>query len=66
MDAPFKIGDLVTKVGGRYGGPGRVVGVTEELDETGYRLYSIAMKVEGGSGEFIHVFPASVLVLRDG
>lgn len=57
----FKVGDYVRKVGGRYGGPGRIVGVTEELDDDGYRLYNVAMKVEGGWGEFIHVFPDKVL-----
>lgn len=66
MTAPaFKEGDLVDKIGGRYGGPGRVVGVTADLDGDGYRLYDVAMRVEGGYGEFIHVFPASALRLRD-
>lgn len=62
MTAPvFNRGDLVEKFGGRYGGPGRIVGETEELSDDGYRLYAVAMKVEGGYGEFVHVFPASVL-----
>lgn len=61
----FSVNDKVRKVGGRYGGPGRIVGWTEELDEDGYRLYNVAMKVEGGYGEFVHVFPASVLVKDD-
>ena len=56
----FQVGDLVEKVGGRYGGPGRVIGITEDMGD-GYRLYSVAMKVEGGYGEFVHVFPAAVL-----
>lgn len=65
MSAPvFKRGDLVWKHGGRYGGPGRIVGETDELDPDGYRLYDVAMKVEGGYGEFVHVFPASVLRAR--
>jgi hypothetical protein len=59
----FQSGDLVEKVGGRYGGPGRVVGVSDDLGD-GYRLYSVAMKVEGGYGEFVHVFPAAVLRKR--
>ncbi|MGB3833744.1 MAG: hypothetical protein WA975_17985 [Mesorhizobium sp.] len=59
----FAVGDRVEKIGGRYGGPGRIVGVTTELDGDGYRLYNVAMKVEGGYGEFVHVFPASVLRL---
>lgn len=56
----FQSGDLVEKFGGRYGGPGRIVGVTDDLGD-GYRLYDVAMRVEGGYGEFVHVFPASVL-----
>ena len=27
----------------------------------GYRLFGVAMKVEGGYGEFVHVFPAAAL-----
>lgn len=56
----FKIGDLVVKTGGRYGGPGRIVGITDDLG-AGYKLYAVAMRVEGGYGEFVHVFPGSVL-----
>jgi hypothetical protein len=57
----FKDGDRVRKVGGRYGGPGRIVGSTMALDDSGYRLWNVAMKVEGGYGEFVHVFPETVL-----
>jgi hypothetical protein len=57
----FTPGQTIHKVGGRYGGPGRYVGDTMALDADGYKLYSVAMKVEGGYGEFIHVFPASAL-----
>lgn len=60
----FLIGDRVQKVGGRYGGPGRVVGISEDLDGDGYRLYQVAMRVEGGFGEFVHVFPAACLRLQ--
>ena len=56
----FALGDQVEKIGGRYGGPGRVVSVSEDLGD-GYRLFGVAMKVEGGYGEFVHVFPAAVL-----
>lgn len=56
----FQNGDLVEKIGGRYGGPGRIVGATVDLGD-GYRLYNVAMRVEGGYGEFVHVFPAVVL-----
>lgn len=60
----FKLGDLVEKIGGRYGGPGRIVSVSSDLGD-GYILYGVAMKLEGGWGEFIHVFPASVLRIRN-
>ena len=56
----FQLDDRVEKIGGRYGGPGRVVSVSKDLGD-GYRLYGVAMKVEGGYGEFVHVFPAAVL-----
>lgn len=59
----FKVGDLVEKFGGKYGGPGRVVSVSEDMGG-GYWLYGVAMKVEGGYGECVHVFPAAVLRLR--
>lgn len=57
----MNINDMIHKVGGRYGGPGRIVGVTNDLDSDGYRLYNVAMKVADGYGEFVHVFPAAVL-----
>jgi hypothetical protein len=56
----LRLGQRVEKIGGRYGGPGRIVSISEDLGD-GYRLYGVAMKVEGGYGEFVHVFPASVL-----
>ena len=56
----FALGDQVEKVGGRYGGPGRIVSVSEDMGD-GYRLFGVAMKVEGGYGEFVHVFPAAAL-----
>lgn len=37
-----------------------MVSVSEDLGD-GYRLFGVAMKVEGGYGEFVHVFPAAVL-----
>lgn len=57
----FNIGDRVQKVGGRYGGPGRIVGISEDLDEQGYRLLMVAMRVAEGYGEFVHVFPGACL-----
>lgn len=64
MTAPasLKIGDFVRKVGGRYGGPGQIVGETTELDSSGYKLWNVAMRVEGGTGRFVHVFPSNVLM----
>ncbi|MFC3074967.1 hypothetical protein [Shinella pollutisoli] len=61
IPGPFAIGERVRKVGGRYGGPGRIVGISEDLDGQGYRLYQVAMHVAGGYGEFVHVFPAAAL-----
>ncbi len=63
MTTKYKVGDKVQKIGGRYGGPGRIVGMTEDLGAIGgpYILYNVAMRVEGGYGEFVHVFPASML-----
>lgn len=61
--ADFLLGDRVQKVGGRYGGPGRIVGISEDLDGDGYRLYQVAMRVAEGFGEFVHVFPAACLRL---
>lgn len=66
MRAPeFKVGDHVVKVGGRYGGPGRIVGDTIGLDESGYKLFNVAHRIEGGYGEFVHVYPASMLRYED-
>lgn len=57
----FHLHQVVVKTGGRYQGPGIIVGWTAPLDEDGYRLYNVAMQVSGGSGLFVHVFPASAL-----
>lgn len=59
--AKFKNGDEIYKVGGRYGGPCRVIGDALDMDDNGYILYTVMMKVEGGYGEFVHVFPESAL-----
>lgn len=58
--AKFNDGDEIYKIGGRYGGPCRVVGSAIEI-EPGYLLYTCAMVVKGGYGEFVHVFPESAL-----
>ena len=59
--AELEIGDKVMKVGGRYGGPGTIVGKTVPLYDSDYVLYSVAMEVRDGYGQFVHVFPATVL-----
>lgn len=60
MAEPFAIGDPVEKIGGRYGGPGKVVGIADEFAD-GHRLYLVAHRIAGGFGEFVHVYPASNL-----
>jgi len=56
----FAIGDQVEKVGGRYGGPGRIVGISDDLGG-GHVLYLVAHRIAGGYGEFTHVYPAANL-----
>lgn len=58
----FRVGDRVEKIGGRYGGPGRVVGIADAFDD-GHVLYNVAHRIEGGFGEFTHVYPAANLRL---
>ena len=58
----FAVGDRVEKIGGRYGGPGRVVGVAADFDD-GHVLYNVAHRIAGGRGEFVHVYPAANLRL---
>lgn len=58
----FAIGDIVEKVGGRYGGPGRIAGIADEFAD-GHVLYLVAHKIAGGFGEFTHVYPATNLKL---
>jgi hypothetical protein len=62
MTIEFKPGDRVEKVGGRYGGPGRIVGIADHFDD-GHVLYNVAHQISGGYGEFVHVYPASNLRL---
>lgn len=57
----FQIGDHVRKIGGRYGGPGRIVGDTMALDDDGYKLWNVEHKIEGGYGKFCHVYPSNAL-----
>lgn len=60
-DSELHIGQWVNKVGGRYGGPGRIVGDTMALDDDGYKLWNVEHRIEGGYGKFCHVYPSSVL-----
>lgn len=57
----FCVGMPVQKIGGKYQGPGLIVGETLDLDAKGYKLFNVAMQVAGGKGWFVHVFPASGL-----
>lgn len=60
----FRIGQPVSKVSGHYQGPGIVRGFAW-MTLGGYWLYVVAMQVAGGSGEFAHVFPGSILAPRE-
>lgn len=58
----FSTGDRVEKLGGRYGGPGRIAGIASEFDD-GHVLYLVAHRIEGGFGEFCHVYATANLRL---
>lgn len=58
-DPKFQIGDLVFKWTGDYTGPGTVRGISEL--PSGKLRYLVGHKVEGGSGEFLHVYAAGNL-----
>ena len=49
----FEIGQLVYKWTGDYTGPGRVRGIA--FNQHGAVRYLVGHRVEGGSGEFLHV-----------
>jgi hypothetical protein len=55
----FEIGQLVYKWTGDYGGPGRVRGITVLPD--GKLRYLVGHRIEGGKGEFLHVYAAGNL-----
>lgn len=50
----FEIGQLVYKWTGDYSGPGRVRGITALPD--GKLRYLVGHRIEGGTGEFLHVY----------
>lgn len=50
----YQIGDAVFKWTGDYTGPGIVRGITKL--PTGKTRYLVGHKIEGGAGEFLHVY----------
>jgi hypothetical protein len=54
QETKFKVGDLVWKWTGGYGGPGRVRGVFPL--ENGNTRYVVGHRIEGGFGEFLHIY----------
>ena len=54
------IGEPVEKVGGKYGGPGKLV--ARWTDEHGDEMNVVAHRIEGGCGMFKHVYPAKMVV----
>lgn len=65
MADPFDIpiDTPVEKVGGSYGGPGIVRG--RAATEVGAPRYLVGHRIEGGYGEFLHVYPRDMLRTRD-
>ena len=57
--AKFEVGQLVYKWTGDYGGPGRVRGIATLPD--GKVRYLVGHRIEGGRGEFLHVYAAGNL-----
>jgi hypothetical protein len=55
----FEVGQLVYKWTGDYGGPGRVRGVIPLPD--GKLRYLVGHRIEGGTGEFLHIYAAGNL-----
>ena len=58
------IGTKIEKVGGSYGGPGIVRGYAEA--EIGSPRYLVGHQIEGGYGEFLHVYPIDMIRVKDG
>jgi hypothetical protein len=54
VEAKFQIGQLVFKWTGDYTGPGRVRGIAEL--ENGKLRYLVGHRLEGGTGELLHVY----------
>jgi hypothetical protein len=50
----FRAGDSVYKSGAGYAGPGEVV--VAFLGKDGHPRYVVAHRIEGGRGEFYHIY----------
>jgi hypothetical protein len=57
--AKFEIGQTVYKWTGDYNGPGVVRGISALAD--GKLRYLVGHRIEGGKGEFLHVYAAGNL-----
>lgn len=60
----FKPNDLVEKWTGDYTGPGRVRGVC--IFDNGKLRYLVGHRIEGGTGEFFHIYAEGNLREPDG
>lgn len=60
----FKVGDAVYKWTGDYGGPGVVRGITTL--QNGKLRYLVGHVIDGGIGEFLHVYAEGNLREPDG
>ena len=58
----FKEGDLVEKFKGDYGGPGVVI---KAMMLGGKERYLVAHRIEGGFGQFVHIYNSSILRLME-
>jgi hypothetical protein len=61
MSPKFKTGDQVWKIGGDYGGPGIVRG--RFFNGAGQERFVVAHKIDGGFGQFLHIYSERNLVL---
>ena len=50
----YRVGQLVEKWTGQYGGPGRVRGIAQ--DDGQPLRYVVGHRIEGGFGEFYHIY----------
>jgi len=59
----FRTGEFVTKTGTGYSGPGIVVTVFEGLDH--HWRYVVMHRIDGGQGEFYHIYREGQLATRE-